>query len=256
MKKIRLFKLILLIGISTFCQIDSFGQYSSLKESPMFKNGKQNVFRDSVTNILYNISFMDSLYKIGKTPFQVISSDEKGDSIIWLIKFLNEEELKRISSIKSQWLNKEFPLKDFTDIQNIKIKSNDLYGKILIINCWSITCGPCIKEMPYLNKLKDSLNSDKYVFLGITFDDTESITKFFNSDKLKVFLNTQHPTFNFRIIPNQKTLLNNILGVKNYPTTFIVDQKGIIKQMIEELHLDAQKNPKVYSEIMDALKQL
>jgi peroxiredoxin len=51
-------------------------------------------------------------------------------------------------------------------------------------------------------------------------------------------------------------LLNNILGIKSYPTTFIVDQKGIIKQMIEGLDLDAQKNPKVYSEIMDALKQL
>jgi thiol-disulfide isomerase/thioredoxin len=256
MKKIRLFKLILLIGICTFCQIDSFGQYSSLKESPMFKNGKQNVFKDSITNILYNISFMDSLYKSGKSPFQVFNNIEKGDTVIWLIKFFNEEEFKRISSIKAQWLNKEFPLKDFTDIQNIQIKSNDLHGKILIINCWSITCGPCIKEMPYLNNLKDSLNSDKYIFLGITFDDAASITNFFKSDKLKKYLNNQNPSFNFRIIPNQETLLNNILGIKSYPTTFIVDQKGIIKQMIEGLDLDAQKNPKVYSEIMDALKQL
>jgi peroxiredoxin len=110
--------------------------------------------------------------------------------------------------------------------------------------------------MPYLNNLKDSLNSDKYIFLGITFDDAASITNFFKSDKLKKYLNNQNPSFNFRIIPNQETLLNNILGIKSYPTTFIVDQKGIIKQMIEGLDLDAQKNPKVYSEIMDALKQL
>ena len=252
MKKIRLFKLILLIGINIFCQIDSFAQYPSLNDNPMFKNKKYNVFRDTVTKKVYNMSVMDSLYKSGKSPFMVFDNIEKGDTAIWLMKFVPED----FGSIKSQWLNKEFPLKDFTDIQDNKIKKDSFRGKVLIINCWSISCAPCIKEMPYLNKLKDRLNSDKYVFLGITFDDTESITKFFNSDRLKEFLSTQHPTFNFRIIPNQKTLLNNILGVQSYPTTFIVDQKGIIKQMIEGVHLDAQKNPKIYSEIMDAIKQL
>jgi len=252
MKKNRLLKISLLIGVITFCQIDSFAQYSSLNDAPMFKNNKCNVFRDTVNNVLYNISVMDSMYKRGNTPFQVISNVEKGDSVIWLIKFIPKD----FYSIKSQWLNNEFPLKDFTDIQNNQIKTNELHGKILIINCWSITCGPCIKEMPYLNDLKNDLKSDKYVFLGITFDDTESITKFFKSDKLKNYLNNQNPTFNFRIIPNQKTLLNNILGVHSYPTTFIVDQKGIIRHMIEGVNLDDQKNPKIYSEIMEAIKLL
>jgi len=252
MRKNKLFKLSVLIGVITFCQIDSFAQYPSLNDAPMFKNNKCNVFRDTVNNVLYNISVMDSMYKRGNTPFQVISNVEKGDSVIWLIKFIPKD----FYSIKSQWLNNEFPLKDFTDIQNNQIKTNELHGKILIINCWSITCGPCIKEMPYLNDLKNDLKSDKYVFLGITFDDTESITKFFKSDKLKNYLNNQNPTFNFRIIPNQKTLLNNILGVHSYPTTFIVDQKGIIRHMIEGVNLDDQKNPKIYSEIMEAIKLL
>lgn len=250
MKNLRINKLNLLVVVITFCQINSFAQYSSLKDAPMFKNNKCNIFRDSVNNVRYNISVMDSLYKTGNAPFQVISNVEDGDSVIWLIKFIPKD----FGSIKSQWLNKEFPLKDFTDIQNNIVKANELRGKILIINCWSITCGPCIKEMPYLNDLKNDLKSNKYVCLGITFDDTESITIFFKSDKLKKYLNNQNPSFNFRIIPNQKILLNNILGVKSYPTTFIVDQKGIIKQMIEGLHLDDQKNPKIYSEIMDAIK--
>lgn len=229
MKINRVFKTILCIGIITFFYIDSSGQHSSLKDYPMFKNEKQNVFKDSVTNTIYNISVMDSMFKTGKNPFQVISDVKKGDTVIWLIKFLNEEDLRK-QSIKSKWIDKEFPLEDFTDIKNNQIKTNDLKGKILIINCWSITCGPCIIEIPYLNTLTDNFNSDKYVFLGITFDDTESIKNFFTSDKLKKILNTQDPKFNFRIIPSQKVLLDSVLGVNGYPTTFIVDQKGIIKQ--------------------------
>jgi len=233
-------------------QIDSFSQYSSLKDFPMIKNDKQNIFRDSVTNNLYNISFMDSLYKAGNSPFQMLSSVAKGDSMIWLIKFINKEEL----SIKSQWLNKKFPLIDFIDLNNNKISTNELTGKILIINCWNITCGPCIKELPYLNALKDSLHKKNFVFLGITDNDSASIRKFFKSDKLKKFLNNQNPSFNFRIIPNQKVLLNNVLGLKGYPTTFIVDKNGLIIHIIEGVNLDDQKNPKIYSEIMEILIRL
>ena len=252
MKKIIFIKLIMIIGFIHFFQINSFGQYASLKGSPLFKNEKQNIFRDSATNILYNISYMDSLYQMGIAPFQVISNIEKEDSIIWLIKFIDKEEY----SIKSKWVNNKFPLKEFTDINNNQIKLNELIGKILIINCWSISCGPCIKEMPYLNALTDSLPSNKYAFLGITFDDNASINNFFKSDKLKKYLNTQSPSFNFKIIPNQEVLLSNILGIKSYPTTFIVDQNGIIKEIIEGLYLDDNKNPKVFSHIMEILKNI
>lgn len=245
-------KFILLLMFFTISQFDSFGQYASLRDAPYFKNYKYVIFKDSATNVRYDISVIDSLYKIGKASFQLIDDVKKGDSIIWTVKFITEEN----NSFKALWLNKEFPLKDFVDLNNRPLKKNDLKGKILIINCWSISCGPCVKEMPYLNTLRDSLNTDKYAFLGITFDNEESIKRFFKSEKLKKYLNTQNPSFNFTIIPNQNVLLSNILGLKSYPTTFIVNQQGIIKEIIEGLKLDEHQNPKVYSEVIDILSRM
>ncbi|KXB78861.1 antioxidant, AhpC/TSA family [Prevotella sp. DNF00663] len=244
--------MLLFFIIMIFNQIDSFGQFSSLKDSPMFKNNKHNIFRETLTNTYYEMSEMDSLYKTGKSPFQILSNIKKGDSIVWMIKFINEDDF----TIKSQWLNKKFPLKDFVDIHNIQIKTSELTGKFLIIYCWSVSCGPCIKELPYLNALKDSLNKDNYILLGVTFDNSVSIRNFFKSNQLNTYLNDENPSFAFRIIPNQKEFLNNVLGVKSYPTTFIVDKKGFIKQIIEGVNLDEQKKPKIYSEIMETLKRI
>lgn len=179
MRKSNSTRMLLFFIIMIFNQIDSFGQFSSLKDSPMFKNNKHNIFRETLTNTYYEMSEMDSLYKTGKSPFQILKYIKKGDSIVWMIKFINEDDF----TIKSQWLNKKFPLKDFVDIHNIQIKTSELTGKFLII-------------------------------------------------------------------------LNNVLGVKSYPTTFIVDKKGFIKQIIEGVNLDEQKKPKIYSEIMETLKRI
>lgn len=72
MRKSNSTRMLLFFIIMIFNQIDSFGQFSSLKDSPMFKNNKHNIFRETLTNTYYEMSEMDSLYKTGKSPFQIL----------------------------------------------------------------------------------------------------------------------------------------------------------------------------------------
>ena len=99
---------------------------------------------------------------------------------------------------------------------------------------------------PIIDNGLQSEVSEKAIILKNKIKEPYGLASFFGKNKTK--------KISSGIIPNQKTLLNNILGVRSYPTTFIVDQKGIIKQMIEGVNLDDQKNPMIYSEIMDAIK--
>lgn len=66
------------------------------------------------------MSEMDSLYKTGKSPFQILKYIKKGDSIVWMIKFINEDDF----TIKSQWLNKKFPNSVFITIEQPKLIRN------------------------------------------------------------------------------------------------------------------------------------
>lgn len=250
MKKIELKKCLFLI-ISTCLVLESYSQYASLNDAPMFRNNKQNFFVDTVTSATYSMEVIDSLYKTGKSPFQILGKIDKGDSLIWKISFLKE-----MPSIRPMWINKKFPLPDLVDMQGNKLKDSDIKGKTMIINCWSISCGPCLTEIPYLNKLIDSLGKTKFLFIGLTFDHRDGIEKLFKSEKVKEYLKTSQISFNFTIIPEQEHLLNNVLRVINYPTTFIVDSSGVIREIIEGVFLDEQRKPKIYSEVTEAIEKL
>jgi thiol-disulfide isomerase/thioredoxin len=65
--------------------------------------------------------------------------------------------------------NKAIPTFHFTDIEGNMLSSNDLANKVLVFNFWSITCGPCIKEIPHLNTLVESMKGKDVVFIAPAF---------------------------------------------------------------------------------------
>jgi len=248
-------KRVILLSLLIFILIAGFGQYKSLIESPLYVKGKKNFYQDSVSKVIIPIEFLDSLYKENKNqPFQVLGYVSNGDSAIWKVAFIDAESISR--TYREKWLNQTFPLTNFTDLNGKTVKKQTLEGKNLVINCWSITCGPCIKEMPELNLLVDSLKKKKFYFLALTFDKPEPIINFFKSQKLKDFLETDNPEFKFDIIPNQEVLLTSMLAVKSYPTTFIVNKNGKIIEIFDAVNLDKNGKPKTYAEIMQAIQKL
>jgi thiol-disulfide isomerase/thioredoxin len=43
-------------------------------------------------------------------------------------------------------------------------------GKLILIDMWASWCGPCLKEMPYLNQLRERYSEDKIIFLPISLE--------------------------------------------------------------------------------------
>lgn len=56
-----------------------------------------------------------------------------------------------------------------------KIKLSDLQGKIIFVDIWATWCGPCIAELPYLEKLKEKYKDNKdLVFVSLSIDDNRA----------------------------------------------------------------------------------
>ncbi|MEO7983292.1 MAG: TlpA disulfide reductase family protein [Bacteroidota bacterium] len=134
---------------------------------------------------------LDSAGKLAKNPFEV-----------W----------------KACVVEKKIPIFNGVSLSGDTVDINQLKGKVVVINFWFIDCHPCIAEIPGLNRLVDEYKGKDIVFLAITW---ESIKRMY-SDFLPKY------KLDFIIIPNVQTVINKI-GVPGYPTTYIVDQKGIIK---------------------------
>ncbi|MCS3871221.1 thiol-disulfide isomerase/thioredoxin [Chryseobacterium ginsenosidimutans] len=127
-------------------------------------------------------------------------------------------------------IGKHFPIENYKNQENSNFNVDDLKGKMSFINFWSTTCEPCITELPYLNKMKETLGN-KANFIAITQD---------NKDKVEKFLAKRE--FNFLHITDSGQELKSYFPILRNPMTFIVDKNGNIQEItgiIDETKLDA-----------------
>src|SRR5262245_1118280 len=61
----------------------------------------------------------------------------------------------------------EFTLKN---VMGGELKSDDLKGKVVVVDFWATWCVPCKKEIPEYVKLREKLKGLDVEFVGVTFD--------------------------------------------------------------------------------------
>ena len=104
----------------------------------------------------------------------------------------------------------------FKTIEGNTIHSEELKGKIVVINIWATWCGMCIQEIPELNRLKAKYSNDVDVVF-IAFNDEQL-------DKVKSTL--KRFPFHYLQIANAENYTSKLKTrlVKTYPQNLILDK--------------------------------
>lgn len=94
-------------------------------------------------------------------------------------------------------------------------------GRVVVLDFWRRTCGPCLKAMPKLASIRQSYGEDKLVILGLNTDERRV--------EAETFLR-QHPHnwHNVHVL-SQKTNLLNPYMIRLLPTFVVIDQVGNIQ---------------------------
>lgn len=58
----------------------------------------------------------------------------------------------------------------FEDLNGNKVSLKDLKGNYLFLDVWATWCGPCKKEIPFLQKLEEKMKGKKITFVSISVD--------------------------------------------------------------------------------------
>ncbi len=119
------------------------------------------------------------------------------------------------------------------------VRFEDFRGKVVFVNNWASWCPPCIAEMPSIQNLKKTLDTENFVFVMVSFD--ENPTKALNFMKKKgydfevYFPGEDYPFFTSSI-----------------PTTYVLDADG--KVVIEHTGMASYDKPEVIERFRSLLK--
>jgi len=93
---------------------------------------------------------------------------------------------------------------------------SDYRGKVVFLNFWATWCGPCVAEMPSIQKLHDSLGRDDVAFLLVSDEEAPKIERFLQGRSLTL------PVFRTRgTVPS-------LFRTSAIPATFIIDGSGMV----------------------------
>lgn len=105
----------------------------------------------------------------------------------------------------------------FTDARGRQVSVADYRGRFIVLNVWASWCGPCVVEMPSLDRLQAAFDPEDVLIL--TLGDGESlddVRRFFS----RKGLDTLQPFAD----PEQSASAR--LGIYSLPTTLYIDRQG------------------------------
>ena len=115
-----------------------------------------------------------------------------------------------------------------TTIEGNNISTNNLLGKVYLINFWATDCPGCIKEMPHLIKTYNKYRDNNFEILAISmhYDPPSRVMSYAQKNSLP-----------FPVIMDiKKDIIKHFKKVKLTPTSILVNHEGkIVNTIIGEI---------------------
>jgi thiol-disulfide isomerase/thioredoxin len=117
---------------------------------------------------------------------------------------------------------KVFAKFDYSDLNGNEVTNESMKGKYVIIKCWYIHCAACIEEFPMVNLLAEKYKDHTDIlFLSLAEDTPAQLNAFLAKKPLS-----------YRVVPNMKIYMNQVLHLNGFPTHFIIDKEGKILKVV------------------------
>ncbi len=99
------------------------------------------------------------------------------------------------------------------------LTSEDLLGKVVLIDFWGTWCPPCVASIPELKRLNKRFADSPFVFVSINSGDEEST--------LRAFVAERGMTWP-QISDQDRRLTGSVFQVRKFPTHLVVDHQGVV----------------------------
>ncbi len=139
----------------------------------------------------------------------------------WMLISAPKNTAPALSAAQKGFLAPDFTLQT---LEGEEIELAELRGKVLLVNFWATWCPPCRREMPAFQRVYEDYRDRGFVILAVnatTQDHINGIDPF-----------RQELGLSFPILLDKKGEINRLYQVRALPTSFFIDKKGIITEII------------------------
>lgn len=120
------------------------------------------------------------------------------------------------------------------------VRLSDFKGRPVLLNFWATWCGPCAIEMPALEQINRKYKDVGLVVLGVNQAETpERVTKYMQANNLS-----------FSSVLDTDTGLARQYRVTGYPTTWLIDADGTLRQVRRGAFLDVSQVERMVADVV------
>ncbi len=105
-----------------------------------------------------------------------------------------------------------------TDINGKSYNILDYKNRVTVVNFWATWCTPCIKEIPSLNNLRQSMRGKPFELISINYAE--------KTDSIKEFM--QMVDVEFPVLLDEQGMVSAHWKVIAFPSTFVIGRDGLI----------------------------
>jgi TonB family protein len=104
------------------------------------------------------------------------------------------------------------------DLEGNRVDLQSLKGKVALLDFWASWCGPCVAELPHIEKLHKDFKDRGLVVLGVNNEDVEIARAF-----------VKRKGYTFTTLVDEGREVSMKYGVSGIPQVFIIDREGKVK---------------------------